>query len=82
MVSFTGVITLAEEIAETCASVPIEKMMIETDAPYITPQKYKPQQNEPRFVEEIARKVAEVKGMEYDDVVAQTTKNAVEFFSL
>jgi TatD DNase family protein len=82
MVSFTGVITLAEEIAETCDSVPIEKMMVETDAPYITPKKYKPQQNEPMFVEEIARKVAEVKGMEYDDVVAQTTKNAVEFFSL
>lgn len=82
MVSFTGVITLAEEIGETCKSVPIERLMVETDAPYITPLKYKPQQNEPLFVEEIARKVAELKGMEYDDVVAQTTKNAVEFFKL
>jgi TatD DNase family protein len=56
--------------------------MIETDSPYLAPEPMRGKQNEPSFVEYVARGIAEIRGEEYSDVAQYTTKNALKFFSL
>jgi len=56
--------------------------MVETDAPYVAPVPYRGKRNEPLFVREIAKKVAELKGISYEDVARQTTENAQRLFHL
>ncbi|HLD20012.1 MAG TPA: TatD family hydrolase [Patescibacteria group bacterium] len=82
MISFTGVITFAKELEDTVKTVPLDRLMIETDSPYLAPARYRGKQNEPLYVEEVARKVADIHGIEYDEVLEQTTRNAIEFFGL
>ncbi|MFA5880186.1 MAG: TatD family hydrolase [Candidatus Margulisiibacteriota bacterium] len=80
--SFTGNITYKnkDHILEVVKFLPLEKIMLETDCPYITPHNLKGQENEPAFVIEIARKIAEVKQLSLEFVLEQTTKNAKFFF--
>ncbi len=82
--SFTGMATYpkAELIRDTIQTCPIEKLMIETDAPYLAPQKHRGKRNEPAYVVEVAKVVAELKKMTLPEVDAQTTHNTVEFFGL
>lgn len=84
MISFTGIITYPKttKLAEAVKKVPLEKMMIETDAPYLAPQIVRGQRNEPRFVQYVAARIAEIKGITYDEVVEQTAQNAINFFNL
>ncbi len=82
MISFTGVITFAKELEDTVKTVPLGRLMIETDSPYLAPLRYRGKQNEPLYVEEVARNVAAIRNVEYDEVLAQTTQNAIEFFRL
>jgi TatD DNase family protein len=56
--------------------------MVETDCPYLAPQKYRGGKNEPAYVTEIAKKIAELKGISYDDVSQITSENAHNFFKL
>jgi TatD DNase family protein len=57
-------------------------MMIETDAPYLAPNEHRGKRNEPAFVVEVAKAIAELKGISVEEVAAATTKNAIEFFRL
>ncbi|OGY73720.1 MAG: hypothetical protein A3H59_03530 [Candidatus Jacksonbacteria bacterium RIFCSPLOWO2_02_FULL_43_9] len=82
MISFTGVITFAKELEATVKAVSLDRLMVETDSPYLAPARYRGKQNEPLYVEEVALKVAEIHGKEYDEVLEQTTQNAIEFFGL
>ena len=85
--SFTGTITYegrrnttwAREVLE---AVPLERMMVETDSPYLTPHPMRGQRNEPAYVHLVAEKIAAVKGLSVDDVARVTTRNAVDFFGL
>lgn len=66
--SFTGVITFAKEYEEVVEAVPIENIMVETDAPYVAPVPFRGRRAEPVHVKEIVRKVAEIKGRDEDEV--------------
>lgn len=67
------------EVVET---VPIEYLLIETDSPYLTPVPFRGKQNKSPYVEYTARKVAEIKDMEYDEVALRTLENAKIFFDI
>ncbi|MFC1687660.1 TatD family hydrolase [Patescibacteria group bacterium] len=83
-ISFTGIVTYpnAKEVQEAAKYVPLDRMMVETDAPYLAPQEVRGQRNEPLFVKYIAEKIAELKGISFGEVERQTTKNAEKFFKL
>lgn len=82
--SFTGIATYpnADVIRDTVKHCPLEKMMIETDAPYLAPIPYRGKRNEPAFVVETAKKIAEIKGISVEEVATQTAQNAIRFFGL
>lgn len=82
--SFTGVITYpnASDLREVVKQVPDELFMVETDCPYLAPQKYRGQRNEPAYVKEVAEMVAEVRGMKFGEVCEVSTRNASKFFGL
>ena len=63
-------------------SVPIERLLVETDAPYLTPVPFRGKRNTPLFVEYTARKVAEIKGLTFEEVAAATRDNAMRFYGI
>lgn len=82
--SLSGIVTYkkSQELCETAKIVPLEQLLIETDAPYLAPQKHRGKMNEPAFVENTAEMIAEVKGLTTAEVAAATRNNANRFFSL
>lgn len=84
MISFTGIITFPKttKLAEVVRKTPIDRIMIETDSPYLAPQIVRGKRNEPRYVRYVASRVAEIKGLDYDEVEEKTTSNAEKFFKL
>ncbi|MFN3165811.1 MAG: TatD family hydrolase [Phycisphaeraceae bacterium] len=84
-VSFTGIVTFnsAKALARASDRVPIDRLMIETDSPYLTPEPYrKVRPNEPRYVADVARFLAERRGMTLDEFTAAVDANAERFFGL
>ena len=81
---FTGPVTFkkAEELREIAARMPLAKILVETDAPYLTPHPYRGKRNEPGYVRFVAEKIAEVRGMETAVFAEQTTVNAEYLFGL
>lgn len=84
MLSFTGIATYpkSEEIRNTIKHCPLDQLMIETDAPFLAPVPHRGKRNEPAFIVEVAKCVAEIKGISLKEVDEATTENAVEFFGL
>lgn len=82
--SFTGNITYSKKgkTINALKQLPLSKIMIETDSPYLTPNAHKGISNEPSFVIEIAKKIADVKDISLEDVCYYTTLNAKTFFNL
>jgi len=64
------------------AEVPLAHLVIETDSPYMTPEPLRGRTNEPAYVEHVARKIAELRGITYEDVAAATLANAKRFFGI
>ena len=83
-ISLGGVVTYGNGYneKEAAALVPIERLMLETDSPYLTPDPYRGMRNDPRKIIEVARKIAEIRGMKLSKVAKWTSKNAREFFDL
>jgi TatD DNase family protein len=84
-ISFTGIITfknLSDEMIEVIKKVPLGSMMIETDCPLIAPEPYRGKRNEPAFVLEVAKKIAEIKGTSVEEVERETSKKAMKFFNI
>jgi TatD DNase family protein len=80
--TFGGVITFARDYDEIISMIPIEKIMLETDAPYVTPAPHRGKRNEPAFVVEVAKKMAELKGVDYDKICTVTTKTIKNVFKI
>ena len=83
-ISFNGMITirLNAKIQEVIQRFPLERMMLETDCPYLTPKKYGQQANEPAFMAEVVPVIADIKGCSQKDVIQATTQKAKEFFKI
>src|SRR5271170_8096417 len=84
MISFAGNITFpkAQQIRNAALEVPLERMLIETDCPYLAPVPHRGKRNEPAFVVETARKLGELRGLTAEEVGQQTTLNFRRFFKL
>ncbi len=84
LLSFTGIITFpnASDLLSVVQYAPLDRIMVETDAPYLAPQQYRGKRNEPLYVRHVAEKIAEVKGVDYVTVEQQTTATAESFFHL
>jgi TatD DNase family protein len=84
LTSFTAVITYPKnvELRSIVAAAPRDKYMIETDCPYLPPQHLRGKRNEPAYVVETAKKIAEVRAMSIEAVAQETTDNAIRFFRL
>lgn len=83
-ISFTGLITFSKnkDTFEVIENAPLEKIMIETDCPYMTPEPYRGKRNEPSYVIEVAKKIAEIKKVPLEKVAEQTSQNAIELFGI
>jgi TatD DNase family protein len=81
-ISFAGNVTYASagELADAAEQVPDERLLVETDAPYLTPQAVRKQRNEPAFVVHTARFVADRRGIEYEQLEAIVERNAAALF--
>lgn len=81
-ISFTGVITFknARRAVEALRVIPIDRLFIETDCPYMAPEPHRGVRNDSSLVIHIAERVAEIKGLPLDEVINTTTENALRFF--
>lgn len=84
MISFTGIVTFDKTgtLAEVIKNIPLEKVMVETDAPYLAPVPYRGKRAEPWMVKEVVKKIAEIKGLSIEKVEKQTSSNAKNFFDI
>jgi len=82
-VSFSGILTFknAEIIREVAAFTPADRILVETDAPYLAPVPHRGQSNEPSYVRHTVEKLAEVRGVPFDTLAAETTANFFRLFS-
>jgi TatD DNase family protein len=82
-IGVTGPITYknAEQKRQVISNLPVERLLIETDAPYLAPEPHRGKRNEPAFVLHIADKIAEIKSRTPQEVAAATTENAARLFS-
>jgi TatD DNase family protein len=80
--SFTGVITFTTDYDEVIKQTPLDMIMSETDAPYVSPVPYRGRRNEPMYVSEVVKRIAEVKGLSTEDVAEAIVKNAKRVFGI
>jgi TatD DNase family protein len=84
MISFAGNITFpkAQPIRDAAQMVPLDRILIETDSPYLAPIPHRGQRNEPAFVQEVARQIGELRSLSAEEIGAQTAQNFYKFFGL
>lgn len=84
MISFTGIITYDrnEDLRRLIKDIPMASIMIETDSPFLPPAKYRGKKNEPAYIIETAKTIADVRGMDPDEVLRATSDNAEKFFGI
>ena len=82
-ISVSGIVTFknAENIRQTIKKVPLDKLLVETDAPYLAPVPNRGKRNEPAFVKHTAEFLSGLKNVSYDKIAKQTTKNFFNLFS-
>lgn len=78
---FNGII-FKFDTTETIKKAPLDKMLIETDCPYLTPPQVNTERNEPIFVKYVAEKIAELRAVSFQEITKATTQNAKQFFGL
>jgi TatD DNase family protein len=83
-ISFSGIVTFksARDLQAVALAVPLERMLIETDAPYLAPVPQRGKINEPGFVMHVAEYLAKLKGLPLDTVAQQTTDNFFKLFNI
>lgn len=83
-ISFAGPVTFkkAPKLQEAAVNVPLDRILVETDSPYLTPEPYRGRRNEPAHVYHVAEKIAALRGMSLEDFAAQTTANAMRVYRI
>ncbi|GGC94447.1 TatD family hydrolase [Enterococcus wangshanyuanii] len=83
-ISLSGVVTFkkALEVQEVAKEVPLERLLVETDAPYLAPVPYRGKRNEPGYTRYVVEKIAELREMPFEEIAAQTTANTHRLFRL
>ncbi|PKG22463.1 TatD family hydrolase [Niallia nealsonii] len=83
-ISLGGTVTFknAKKPKEVAASIPLEKLLIETDCPYLAPTPYRGKRNEPSYVQLVAEEIAGIRGISYEEVAKVTTENAKKLFGI
>ncbi|MCD8566287.1 MAG: TatD family hydrolase [Burkholderiaceae bacterium] len=81
-VSFSGIVTFknARDLQETATKMPMDRLLIETDSPYLAPVPHRGKRNDPSFVIHVAEKIAELKGLSVEQVAEQSTENFFRLF--
>ena len=84
LISFAGNVTFkkADELRDAARVVPLDKLLVETDCPFLTPIPFRGKRNEPAYVEHTARFLAEFYGIEFERLAEQTTRNFLDFFQI
>ena len=79
-----GVVTFknGKKLKEVVEAIPIERILLETDSPYLAPEPHRGKRNSSLYLPHIAQMIADLKGLTYDEVVAQTEKNGKELFNI
>src|SRR6185436_18392219 len=82
-ISFTGIVTFKNSgaLREIARSLPADRFLVETDAPYLAPLPYRGKRNEPSYVAEVAKVLAEVRGVRFEEICRQTTENFFKLFA-
>jgi TatD DNase family protein len=81
-ISFSGIVTFknAKDLKEVARQVPLGKMLVETDSPYLAPVPHRGKTNEPAFVKHVAEEIARLRGIAFEEVAAATTTNFFRLF--
>ena len=83
-IGFTGVLTFknARKAVETAASIPLERILLETDCPYMAPEPYRGKRNHPGYLPKMAEKLAQIRGIPVEEVIRVTTENAKRLYRI
>ena len=84
MISFSGVVTFkkALDIQEAAKLLPLDKILVETDAPYLAPMPFRGRENTPAYTKFVVEKIAELRGMSASEVALATYHNALKVFDI
>ena len=83
LISFSGIVTFknAKDLQAVAKQVPLEKMLVETDSPYLAPVPFRGKTNQPAYVRHVAEFIANLKEIDFDEVAKQTSKNYIKLFN-
>ena len=83
-IGFTGVLTFknARKAVETAASIPLERIVLETDCPFMAPEPYRGKRNHPGYLPKMAEKLAQIRGISMEEVIRATTENAKRLYRI
>ena len=83
-IGFTGVLTFknARNAVETAASIPLERILLETDCPYMAPEPYRGKRNHPGYLPKMAEKLAQIRGMDVEEIIRITTENGKRLYRI
>ena len=83
-IGFTGVLTFknARKAVETAASIPLERIVLETDCPFMAPEPYRGKRNDPGYLIKMAEKLAEIRGISMEEAITATTENAKRLYRI
>lgn len=83
-ISFSGIVTFknAVELKEVARKIPLNRMLIETDSPYLAPVPFRGKQNQPAFVRHVAEEIARLRAVDLSDIATATTNNFIDLFKL
>ncbi|MCV6625371.1 MAG: TatD family hydrolase, partial [Cellvibrionaceae bacterium] len=82
-ISISGIVTFrnADELREVTKQIPLDRLLIETDSPYLAPVPYRGKPNQPAYVREVGEFIAELKGVSYERLIEQTAENFHRLFA-